>query len=256
VQTLTKFILIIICTVSTAMAQNVEYRKGKVKNRISIAPIASIYKNHPQLTTGTKANAGFCGSYKSEILLGRRSSLLMGLDYFSQGFTFHGYYVAPGYTYLFDKTYAYTHEVSVHELQLPVAMKRAFNNEKDNKYTPYYFVGAGLRYILNSYYVISNDSTETVVYDGKGNMDFEYQVFTQMANTLFGGKGKSITRKLNSFIYGGLGMQYNLRGSGKALYFELSYKYGISRLHYTGYNNSNNLNIKDSHLLFNFGLRF
>lgn len=254
-----KNIIVIICICSTVpvCAQDpVNYRTGAVKSRISIAPAASLYKNHPQHTTATKANAGFCASYKSEILLGRRMSFLAGLDYLSQGLSFRGYYVAPGYTYLFDKTYAYTHEIRVQELHLPIGVKKAFNSEKDNFYTPYYYGGAGFRYILSSYYIITNDSTETVVYDGKGTMDFEYQVFTQLSNGIFKGKGASVTKKLNSFIFGGIGIQRNLRDSGKAVYFDLCYKYGISRLHYSGYNNSNNLNIKDSHLLFNFGLKF
>lgn len=250
-------IFILLCVVSITEAQEPEnYHRGAVKHRVSIAPVISLYKNHPQHTINTKRKAGFCASYKSEILLDRRMSLILGLDYFSQGLTFKGYYSAPGHTYLFDKTYAYTHDIRLQELHLPIGVRRTLNNEKDNFYTPYYMAGAGFRYIAGSYYVIINDSTENVVYDGKGNMDFEYQIFTQMSNKLLGGKGSSITKRLNSFIFGAVGIQYNMRGTGKALFFELSYKYGISRLHYIGYNNSNNLNIKDSHLLLNFGLRF
>lgn len=234
----------------------VDYKAARVKHTLSIAPAISRYKNHPQHTTATKAKPGFNASYKAEIRFERRSSLLIGLDYLSQGFTFRGYYVFPGNTYLFDKTYAYTHEVRVQELHVPLGFKKLFNNEKDNFYTPYFFGGGGLRYLLSSYYVINNDSTETVVYDGKGTMDYEYQVFTRIANKLFNGKGNPFTKKLNSYIYAGIGIQRNMRETGKAVFFDISYKYGISRLHYSGYNNSNDLNIKDSHLLVSVGFKF
>jgi len=216
------------------------YRKGSVKNRLSIGPVYSIYKNHPQHTINTHAKFGFCASYKSEILLGRKVNFLIGLDYFNQGLTFQGYYSAPGYTYLFDRTFAYTHEIREQELQLPIGFKKAFNYEKDNFYTPYFQGGVGARYIIGSYYIITNDSTGAVVYDGKGTMDFEYQ----------------FAKGFNAFFWGGFGSQYNFRTTGKALFFEANYKYGISRLHYTGYQNSNDLNIKDSHVSFNIGLKF
>ncbi|MGB3947861.1 MAG: outer membrane beta-barrel protein [Bacteroidia bacterium] len=237
-------------------AQDPAGQRKKVKSTISVAAIKSIYKNHPQHTINTKSKPGFNASYKLEFLTTRRTSVLFGLDYLSQGFTFKGYYVGPGFTYLFDKTYAYTHEIRAQELHIPIGFKNLMNLEKDNFYTPYYYAGAGLRYIINSYYVISNDSTETVVYDGKGNLNFEHQVFTKIANKLLDGKGSSFTQKLNSYLYAGFGIQRNLRESGKAICFDLCYKFGISRMHYNGYNNSNNLNIKDSHLLFNVGLKF
>ncbi len=243
--------------IQSILAQDpANYRKGSIKNRLSIGPVMSIYKNHPQHTINTKAKLGFCASYKSEILLGRKINFLIGLDYLNHGITFHGYYSALGYTYLFDKTFAYTHEIRVKELQIPIGFKRAFNNEKDNFYTPYYFGGIGERFILSSYYVITNDSTENVVFDGKGSMNFEHQFISKVFNKLFNGAGTSITGKLNAFFYGGIGTQYNFRTTAKALLFEITYKYGISRLHYEGYQNSNNLNIKDSHLSFSIGLKF
>lgn len=237
-----KTITLCIWYIHTLHAQDPsDFRKGAVKSRVSAGPVMSFYKNHPQHTINTKAATGFCASYKSEILLGRKISFLIGMDYFNQGLSFRGYYSAPGNTYLFDKTFAYTHEIRMQEIQIPIGFKRAFNNEKDNFYTSYFFGGAGARYLFGSYYVITNDSTGTVVYDGKGTMGFEYE---------------SLAKGLNVFLLGGLGTQYNFRTTARALFFEITYKYGISRLHYEGYQNSNNLNIKESHIAFNVGLKF
>ena len=254
-----KIIAIILCVwcIQSIHAQDpVEYRKGKIKNRLSAGPVMSFYKNHPKHTINTHAKTGFCASYKSEILLGRRINFLIGLEYFNQGLSFKGYYSAPGYTYLFDKTFAYNHEIRIQELQLPFGFKKAINNEKDNFYTPYFFGGAGGRFIIGSYYVITNDSTENVVYDGKGTMNFEHHALSQVLNTFSIGKGKSLSKQFNAFFYGGVGTQYNFRETGKALFFEMTFKYGISRLHYEGYQNSNDLNIKESHLGFSIGLKF
>lgn len=239
-----KIIILILCfrCVLLVHAQDPsDFRKGTIKSRISFGPVISFYKNHPQHTINTSAKTGFSASYKSEILLGRKINFMIGLEYFNQGFIFKGYYSAPGNTYLFDKTFAYTHEIRLQEIQLPIGFKKAFNNEKDNFYTPYFFGGLGARFIIGSYYVITNDSTGIAVYDGKGNIGFEYQL---------------LAKGLNAFIQGGLGTQYNFRTSAKALFFDITYKYGISRLHYDGYRNSNNLNIKESHIAFNIGLKF
>ncbi len=245
-------ILMCVCGIAVQAQDPNAYKKGTVKHRLSIAPVASFYKNHPQHTTNTKGKRGFSAAYKAELLLGRRINLLLGLEHMNQNVTFQGYYSAPGATYLFDKTYAYTHEIRMKEVQVPFGFKRSFNNEKDSKYSTYFSGGVGARYMYGSYYVISNDSTENVVYDGKGNLEFEHQVLTQLLN----GNGKSFTKRFNTFIFCGLGVQYNFRDSGKGLFFEVGYKYGISRMHYSGYQNSNSLNIKDAQLLYNFGFKF
>ncbi len=256
VKKITAVVLFIWSFLPISAQDTYSYHKGKIKHRISAGPVLSFYKNHPQHTVNTQAETGFCASYKMEIAIERKTGLLVGLEYLSHGLTFQGYYSAPGNTYLFDRTFAYTHEIRVQEIQLPIAYKKAFNLEKDNFYTPYFFLGVGARYIIGSYYVITNDSTGDVVYDGKGSMDFEHQAATQIVNKLFKGVHQTITREYNAFFQGGLGTQYNFRNSAKSIFFEITYKYGISRLHYEGYQNSNDLNIKDSHWGFTVGVKF
>ncbi len=224
------------------------YRRGVVRHRLSFAPVASFYKNTPDMAINTKAQSGFCASYKVEIFSGKKTNLLIGLEYFDQGFSFQGYYAAPGYTYAFDKTFAYSHTARVREIDVPMGLKVAFNIEEDNYFTPYFSGGFCPRYIINSSNLIVNDSTGITVHEGNGNVDFENNIglLTGIPNMT----------KLNGFLYGGLGAQYNFRGSAKALFFEITYKYGLSRFNYHGYNNSNNLFIKNSNLAFIFGIRF
>lgn len=244
------FVLIagLLFTISAFADNEFPYRRGVVRHRLALAPVVSFYKNHPQHTINTKAKSGFYASYKAELFSGKKMNLLLGLEYLNQGFSFQGYYVRPGHTYAFDKTYAYSHTARVQEINVPIGLKIAFNMEVDNYFSPYFSGGFAPRYIINSYNLIVNDSTGRTEYEGKGNVNFENNI--GLLPFL-----PPVT-KLGGFLYGGLGCQYNFRGSAKALFFEMTYKYALSRFNYHGYKNSNDLNIKNSNLAFIFGIRF
>ena len=218
----------------------VPFRKGKVKHRLSIGVIKSFYQNHPEHTINTKGKLGFSASYQSEIAMGGKSNFLIGLEYQSTGLLFNGYYKKPGYTYLFDRSYSYLHEIRFQEVQLPISIKITLNSEKEHSYSPYFIGGVGARYIFSSYSIISSDSTGRTVYDAKDNIDFENQ---------------RLLKGLNAYFHAGLGLQYNVKNSTRAVYFELKYKYGISRFHYDGNEQSNDLNIRDGHFIFLVGCR-
>jgi hypothetical protein len=236
-----KFIVALICITTSVLAQDGEYyRRGKIKSRVSFSGIKSFYRNHPQHTTNTKALFGFDVGYKAEIFALKRTNIILGLDYFNYGLQFRGYYEKPGFTYLYDKTFAYTHEIKIQEVHLPIALKVAFNSEKENAYSTYFIGGIGARYILSSYTVISNDSTGITVYDAKDNIDYENQ---------------RLMKGLNAFYHMGLGLQHNFKNSDRATFFEISFQRGISRFHYDGNAGSNDLNIRGNHLLFSLGFR-
>jgi hypothetical protein len=234
------FLLLILLPLLSLSQEGMPYRKGKVKHRLSVGGIKSFYQNHPEHTVNIKAKFGFDASYKAELLMGRKANLLIGLEYQNTGLTFNGYFSKPGYTYLFDRTYAYTHDIRIQEVQLPLAIKISFNSEKEHFYSPYFIGGIGARYIFGSYTVISNDSTGVTVFDAKDNIDFENQL---------------LLKGLNAYFQAGLGLQYNIRNSARAFFFEFNYKYDISRIHYDGNDHSNDLNIRDGHLIFSVGFR-
>lgn len=217
------------------------YRIRKVHHRVSAGPALSFYKNNPLHTINTKAKSGFNAAYKCEIKLGRKTNFLAGLEYMSQGLKFNGYYSAPNHTYLFDKTFSYTHEIRFQEIQLPLAFKVALKQEKDNLLSPYVFLGPGFKYITKSTAFILSDSTELTVSDGKTDLTFENHL---------------IDKHFNSFLHAGLGIQKNFHETGKAMFIEFTYKYNISRLHYVGNQNTNNLNIRNNSLSICIGLRF
>jgi hypothetical protein len=225
-----------------SFAQEVKARKPSIlKHRLSVGPVISFYKNDPHYAINTKAKIGVNACYKTEILLGRRTNVLLGLEYMSQGLKFNGYYADTGYTYIFDGTFAYTHEIRFNEVQIPIGLKLALNSEKESAVTPYLFGGVGARYIFSSYIVISSDSTDVTPYDGKGTIGFEHEL---------------VTKNFNAFFLGGVGIQKNYRSTAKAIFLELTFKRGFSRIHYTGYQNSNNINIRERNLAITLGVRF
>jgi hypothetical protein len=216
------------------------YGRVKIKHRVSVGPVLSLYKNDPHYTVNTKGKLGANVAYKIEIPIARHTNLLFGLEYMSHSLTFHGYYADTGHTYIYDQTYSYAHEIRYNEAQMPLGLKLAFNNEKEFAVTPYLFGGIGARYIFSSYIVISSDSTKTTPYDGKGTIDFEHQ---------------RIYKNLNGFYYGGVGIQKNYRTSGRALFVELTFKRGYSRVHYSGFQNSNKVYFRDNNFALTFGFR-
>jgi hypothetical protein len=233
-------LLLLLISMQSAAQQKFNYSQFSLKHRLTFGPVFSKFNNHPKMTTDTKAKLGFNVAYKAELFLGRRTNLTGGLEYISQGFTFRGYYEKYGHTYLFDETFPYTHEVRFNELQLPVGLKLALNSEKEHAWTPFLFGHIAPRYIMNSYFVITNDSTGTSPYDGKGNLGFQYQFLARGFN----------------FSYGlGIGIQKNFRTTGRAFIIEFCYRRGYSRLHYEGFEESNDLNIKDSSLGITIGMR-
>lgn len=224
-----------------AQAQyNQPYRMGRVKHRLSAGVVMSFFKPDPHFMANTKAKIGGTASYKVEVLLTPKTNFVSGLEFLSQSLSFNGYYAAPGYTYLFDKTFSYTHELRFNELQMPLGFKVSFPREQDRPVTGYYFGGIGFRYILNSYTVITSDSLGISPYDGKGSIGFEHHL---------------IAPNINAFYEGGIGLQKNFRASARAVFFEITYKYGISRIHYTGYQDSNNINIRNNNLDITVGIR-
>jgi hypothetical protein len=211
------------------------------KQRISGGAMLSFFGKAPHVAENIQPLLGFTVNYNSEIELIDNTSILAGFTYTNQAVQFNGYYVAPGYTYLFDKTFAYTHRLRYQSIQLPLAVKFNFNLETDHPYTPYFFGGLGFSYILHSTVSIVSDSTESQVYKGEADLGYENHL---------------IHRKVNGFFQGGFGIQKNLRKKESALFLDLIYKMDVSRLHYTGYENSNNIRFRNSSVSVVVGMKF
>ncbi len=225
----------------TTLAQSLYEPNQYVKHRVAGGPVISFFKTDPRVTKNVTALRGFTVSYSTEIQIATKTSLLAGFTYINQGMQFKGYYEAPGYTYLFDKTFAYAHRIRYQSVQLPIALKINLNAEKDYPYTPYFLAGFGFNYVFQTTVSIASDSTGKNIYNGKTILTYENHLFSE---------------KLNTFFQGGFGVQKNFRRKKRAVFIELCYRDEITRLHYNGYQNSSNVNFRNSNLAVNMGMKF
>lgn len=217
------------------------YFQPVVRQRASGGTLFSFFGKDPHSVKNIHPLFGFTFNYAAEIELIDNTSILAGLTYTNQAVQFNGYYVAPGYTFLFDETFAYTHRLRFQSVQLPLAVKFNFNLEDDNPYTPYFLLGLGFNYIFKANVSITSDSTESKVYKGDADLVYENHL---------------INEKINTFAQGGFGIQKNLRKNERALFIELLYKIDFSRLSYTGYENSNNVRFRNASVSVLVGMKF
>lgn len=238
-----KIIILLLATVCTTgcWAQEGFYFQPVLKNRVSAGALFSFFGKDPHVAKNIKPLFGFTVAYNAEIELVDNTSILTGITYANQAVRFNGYYVAPGYTYLFDETFAYTHRLRFQSAQLPIAIKFNFNLEEDHPFTPYFFAGLGFSYIFNAKVSVVSDSTESTIYKGMTDLGYENHL---------------IHEKLNTFFQGGFGIQRNLRKKERALFLELIYKMDVSRLQYRGYENSNNIRMRNSNVSVVAGIKF
>jgi hypothetical protein len=238
-----KIVLLLAAVVytGTCIGQGIYYQTLSLKHRIGTGPMISFFGKDPHAFTNVNPLFGFTISYNSEIDIIDNLNLLVGLTYMNQAVQFNGYYVAPGHTYIFDNSFPYTHRLRFQSIQLPISIKLNLNAEADHSYTPYFLLGFGFSYLYNAKASVTSDSTENKVYSGKTDLSFENYLFNE---------------KFNSFFQGGFGVQKNMRKKERALFLDIIYKYDISRLYYTGHENSNNIHFRNTNVSVVVGLKF
>ena len=235
-------ILLLSLLVNSINAQDSQGSKKKIhgNKRIYTGTIISSYTNNPDHTDETKRLFGFNVGFKRTFNLAG-TSFETGLEYINHGLSFRSYYFAPGYSKLYDKTFPFMHTLRINELQLPILFKQALGRDTKSRATSYFTLGWAWRYLIYSGTSIESLNDGVQVYDGKTNIFFEYPF--------------PLTR-LGSMLQAGLGLQFNNILTQSALFFEVNYKYGISRFHYVGKQNTNNLFIKDANITINMGYKF
>lgn len=229
------------CMANCCLAQGYYFRFPPVHHRFSAGATFSFFSKDPHVIKSIHPLIGYTASYSSEIEVLDYASLMIGVSYINVGTQFDSYYVAPGYTYVFDGNFGYTHRLRYQMAQVPISMKFNFNSEADHFFTPYLIVGIGLSYLLNAKTTITDDSTDTRLYKGKADLSNENSV---------------LLKGLNSFGQAGFGIQKNNRDNGRAIFLEFLYKYDVSRLHYAGYQNSNRINFRNSNVSVIVGMKF
>lgn len=234
------YVALILSLSYCCFAQDKVPSKYRPNNLIYAGAVVPFYSNNPYHTIDTQGAFSFNAGYK-KIIRVLEGSFECGVEYVNEGLSFKSYYFAPGYSKLYDKTFPYTHDVRMNELQIPLLFRHTFNKENKHKATPYFTAGWALRILMYSSTSIQSIADGTEVYSGQTDLSFQYPF---------------PWNNFGSLLQGGLGLQFNNIQTQSALFFELNYKLGISAFHYTGANASNDLIIKDSNLTINVGYKF
>ncbi len=218
----------------------------KVKVRIDFGLLQQFYVTDPNYTTGentTGDGTPYTLGLKLEIPIMKNSDIITGIDYMNEGFNFDSYFFAKGYSFLYNDSLVYNHDISLDEIQIPILYKMNFSNEERNVKTFYATLGWAFRYLLfnNATVTSTEDTKHPFVWEGQNDIVSAYHL---------------ITAQGSGIIEASLGYQHNALRNGNAWYLEIEYKYGVSPFIYNGNGmGSNNVQFSLNTLAFKFGLR-
>lgn len=193
-------------------------QSGKKKSgngtRIQFGPIISFYTINIHHATNARQKMSGMFGFKRELRLDRqyKSYFLIGFDYLLHGISFNSYYFLPDSLQLYDKNFAYSYSLYVHELNLPVQYKYLFKREDNSLFSAYIVAGYHLRYLLPGNLTIKQYGAEVK----KDQVDLSF-------------KTPFLNDRVNSCLSLGLGWQKNSLSSSKGSFFvELNARYNFS----------------------------
>ncbi len=164
----------------------------------------------------------------------------VGLEYFIHGVNYRSYYFAQDTLQLYDTSFSYTYRSYIHELQLPLQVKFAFNSTTNSLFSPYVTIGYHLRYLLSSVVKVEQDGN--VVSNKAVDMKF---------------KNPFLTSRMNSAVGIAIGFQSNrTRTNGTTFFVEAAYKYGFSPYFFKESYSASSVYINSMHLGLNIGIGF
>lgn len=228
---------LLLFTIANSLAQDVAPGPPRKPIRMYASILAPVYAYDPGTCGNVKTAFSFNLGLKKTITV-FNSDFDIGLEYVNQSLTLDSYFFANGYSVIYDKNFLFEHDLNINELELPILFRKTFGKETRSKVTTYLNIGWALRYFAYSSTSIQDLNTGIQVYEGKTNIKFEYPF---------------ISDRLGNLYQAALGMQFNNIRTRKALFIEMSFKLALSRIEYTGINNSNDLLIRDCSINFTIG---
>ena len=222
-----------------AFAQ-MEIQHRKVFYRLGIGPVLSFYKNNPYHSSSNVASAAYQFSFITEFRVSRRTAFLTGLEYFMHGLSFNSYYFPPGTNRLYNDNFNYHYSVVMNEINLPLLVRFNPHLEEKHHFSPYTSFGYDLRYTLLTHLNVKSNLDGTEPFDGFTKTTFEHPYyFPQLA----------------SFLAFNVGVQKTSSVSHKGVFFEINFKYGLTRFLIDDTFTPGSLYIRNYHLAFTLGCK-
>lgn len=235
------FTLLAVFTLQANPLSRSKKKKLQFKYRASFAPIISLYKNNADYTSSNSPRAGINLSLRLEPNWKGNFHVHLGFELNRYALDFDSYYFAQGYSVIYDRNFDFKHSLRYFDAQIPLLLKYSFPEEEENENTFYFIGGWSLRGIFFGRTTIQQISTGEILLNKKySSPTIEYPL---------------LVSQLGGVLQFGFGAQRNILHSHRSVFVELLWKYPVSRIHYNGYKNSNNLYIKDSHVLVSLGVK-
>lgn len=221
---------------------NIPLNKRRPKTRFDFGMVFAFFKNDPHYTNSTQATGGYTVGVREEIPVFHFSSFMFGFDFYKEGLSFNSYYFSKGYSFLYDPSaQVYNHSISINEMYFPIEYKFSFTPETKNIRTFYGLIGWFYRLLIYDNALVTNTRDGSFVFEGQDNLNYKYNLFTQNGS---------------AGMEAGFGYQRNLLKNGNAFFVEITFRYGISQLQYTGNNlGSNDITFSMNTLAIKLGIR-
>lgn len=241
----TVIVLFIFCAASAQDdgGRNLRNRRKNpiIKTRIGISPVLGFYRSNKNHTSGTKPKMAYSFSWKEEIRIDKnnQSFLLIGVEYMFHGVSFNSYYFYEDSLKLYTKErMGYKYNITIHELDFPIQIKRSFQKETNSIYSAYIFAGYCYRWIIESNLKVS-DNGNTIM-DRYQKLKFKSPAFNPSSS---------------SFLSMGAGFQKNTSLKHNAVYAEIQFRYGLSPFYFNESFAPSSLYINSHFLLITVGIK-
>jgi hypothetical protein len=209
--------------------------------RVAASPLVGFYSTNLKHASKPSQRMSAMLSVRHELKLDRSNKLffLYGAEYLVHGMNYKSYYFKQDSLPLYTGKLNYSYSAYAHEARLPVQFRLSFRNEKNAVASPYVLLGYQLRYITFSKLQVAQN----------GNVVVNESVDMKFKNGL-------ITSKINSGITLAFGFQKNPINTTVNPFVEVSWQYGFSPYYFQKPYAANNVNMNNSFLGLNVGLRF
>jgi len=211
-----------------------------VKTRLGFSPVIALYGGNKNHTVNTKQKIAFSFSLKEEIRIDRKnqSFIFIGADYIQHGLSFNSYYFYSDSIALYDQSFRYKYNLTIHELNFPLQFKYSFQRENNSMYSSYVFAGYCYRWLLANKLSVEGEGQDIV--EKKTDLKFKLPAFSYYNN---------------SFFSLGLGAQKNLPLKHNAIFIEAQYRYGLSPIYFNETFTASSLYFNTHFLLITVGVK-
>lgn len=215
------FALVACVTITTQVLSNpLPYRRSLVGFSGGAMGMVSFFDVDLRHSAPASPLAGFGATARLEFVFTRNFRILLGGDVISQSCAFDTYFFAKNHSTIYDNRYNYHHVLRTWELHLPVMFRLAFTKNEDDRNNSLYGLGGwALKFNLFSHTKVTQIDTDEEIYKGPTQIPFE--------NAILG-------KRTGNELIAGLGFTHRFNHSMESIYFEVIYRYGLSRFTYLG----------------------